>query len=76
MPAQELRPGDALESAFRYPEGYVPPDLSDAPQLGPVRVTRVEPAGAGEVMRGTVRDTHVLVRHGRHPLRPVTRSGG
>ena len=57
--AEELRPGDPLETAFRYPGDYAPPDAS-----GPVRQTiairAVEPAGEGRVWAGTVRDTHTL----------------
>jgi hypothetical protein len=58
--AERLAPGDALETAFRYPEGYAPPDLSGAEPSAPIRVARVEAAGEGEVMTGTVRDTHAL----------------
>jgi len=57
--AAQLAPGDDLETAFRYPEGYAPPDVPSAASA-PIRVVRVEPAGEGEVMTGTVRDTHVL----------------
>ena len=57
--AEELRPGDPLETAFRYPGDYAPPDAS-----GPVRQTiavrAFEPAGEGRVWAGTVRDTHTL----------------
>ena len=60
VPAEQLAAGDALETAFRYPEGYVPPDLTGAAANAPIRVVRVEPAGEGEVMTGTVRDTHAL----------------
>ena len=60
VPAEQLAAGDALETAFRYPEGYVPPDLAGAAASAPIRVVRVEPAGEGEVMTGTVRDTHAL----------------
>jgi hypothetical protein len=56
--AGDLAPGDDLETAFRYPEGYSPPDV-DATSA-PIRVVRVEAAGEGEVMTGTVRDTHAL----------------
>jgi hypothetical protein len=58
--AAELISGDGLETAFRYPEGYSPPDLVGVDPNAPIRVVRVEPAGAGEVMTGTVRDTHAL----------------
>jgi hypothetical protein len=60
VPADVLAPGDGLETAFRYPEGYAPPDASGAGPSEPVRVVRVDPAGDGEVMTGTVRDTHAL----------------
>jgi hypothetical protein len=60
VPAARLAPGDELETAFRYPEGYAPPDLPGAEPGAPIRVVRVEPAGEGEVMTGTVRDTHAL----------------
>lgn len=60
VPAEELAPGDALETAFAYPPGYAPPDLADARLGGPIRVLRIESAGEGEVMRGTVRETHSL----------------
>jgi hypothetical protein len=58
--AERLAPGDGLETAFRYPEGYAPPDVPGAEPSAPIRVVRVEPAGDGEVMTGTVRDTHAL----------------
>jgi hypothetical protein len=58
--AEDLRPGDLLETAFQYPEGYTPPDLPDAPSATAIAVRRVEPAGEGEVMSGTVRDTHAF----------------
>jgi len=58
--AARLTPGDALETAFNYPEGYRPPD-ADAPQIGGTIVVRaIEPAGEGQVLAGTVRDTHTL----------------
>jgi hypothetical protein len=59
VPAERLRPGDQLETAFRYPGDYAPPDAS-----GPVRqaiaVSAVEPAGEGQVWAGTVRETHTF----------------
>lgn len=58
--AADLRAGDRLETAFGYPAGYVPPDVPQTPPAGPIAVARVEPAGDGMVMTGTVRDTHVL----------------
>ncbi len=60
VPASSLQPGDALETAFTYPEGYVSPELPNEPPARPVAVRSVEPAGEGEVMYGTVRDTHAL----------------
>lgn len=60
VPAGQLAAGDDLETAFRYPEGYTPPDVSAPDASAPIRVVRVEPAGEGEVMTGTVRDTHAL----------------
>ncbi len=60
VPAVELMAGDGLETAFRYPAGYAPPDLEGAEASAPISVVRVEPAGEGEVMTGTVRDTHAL----------------
>ena len=52
--------GDALETAFRYPEGYLPTGVDAVPDAWGVHVTGVEPAGEGTVMFGTVRDTHRL----------------
>jgi hypothetical protein len=61
VPAARLAPGDLLETAYRYPEGYVPPDLPPGTAVSTsVQVVRVEPAGEGEVMTGMVRDTHAL----------------
>jgi hypothetical protein len=60
VPAQALRPGDLLETAYRYPDGYLPPDAT-APLRGPsIAVRATEAAGEGPVMTGTVRDTHAL----------------
>jgi hypothetical protein len=60
VPAERLAAGDRLETAFHYPEGYWPPDAS-GPQIGTaVAVRAVEPAGEGQVLTGTVRDTHAL----------------
>lgn len=58
--AEALREGALLESAFQYPEGYVPHGLTDVPAAWGVRVARVEDAGSETVMTGTVRDTHRL----------------
>ena len=61
VPAAELVAGDSLETAYRYPEGYVPSDLpADVAVSTAIQVVRVEPVGEGEVMTGTVRDTHAL----------------
>jgi hypothetical protein len=59
VPAAELAPGDLLETAFHFREGYVPPDAV-APVGPAITVRAVEPAGEGQVLTGTVRDTHVL----------------
>lgn len=58
--AEDLRPGDALETAFRYPDGYLPAGMASAPGAWGIAVAAVEDAGAGPVMFGTVRDTHRL----------------
>ena len=58
--AERLAAGDGLDTAFRYPEGYAPPDVPGAGPSAPVTVVRVDAAGDGEVMTGTVRDTHAL----------------
>jgi hypothetical protein len=58
--AADLQPGDRLETAFRYPDGYQPTGVAPAPHNWGVSVARVEPAGEGAVMTGTVRDTHAL----------------
>ncbi len=59
VPAAELRPGDLLETAFRYPDGYVPPDVT-RPVRAAIGVRAIEAAGEGPVWAGTVRDTHAL----------------
>ncbi|HXJ34747.1 MAG TPA: hypothetical protein VMS22_12005 [Candidatus Eisenbacteria bacterium] len=58
--AADLAPGDHLETAFRYPDGYAPPDVGAAPHAWGISVRAVEPAGEGPVMTGMVRDTHAL----------------
>ncbi len=58
--AADLRAGDALETAFHYPDGYAPPADAAAPHAWGISVRAVEPAGEGPVMTGTVRDTHAL----------------
>jgi hypothetical protein len=60
VPAIELAPGDVLETAFHYPSGYTPPDVATPIATNAIAVRAVEPAGAGEVMTGSVRDTHTL----------------
>jgi len=57
--AARLAPGDLLESAFRYPDGYQPGGV-EAPSAWGIHVAAVEPAGQGAVMFGTVRDVHRL----------------
>jgi hypothetical protein len=59
VPAAALRPGDALETAFRYRPDYAPADPV-RPVRNAIAVRSVEPAGEGPVMTGTVRDTHAL----------------
>jgi hypothetical protein len=58
VPASGLAPGDALETAFQYPEGYHAPTADAAPSAWGVHVVRIEPAGEGSVMSGSVHDTH------------------
>jgi hypothetical protein len=58
--AAALGPGDLLETAFQYPDGYVPPDATGMRPHRAIAVARVEPAGTGRVFTGTVRDTHAL----------------
>lgn len=58
VPAASLAPGDVLETAFQYPEGYRVSTADAAPSAWGVHVVRVEPAGEGSVMSGSVRDTH------------------
>ena len=58
--AADLVAGDRLETAFRYPDGYLPAGVGAAPHAWGVSVRAVEPAGDGPVMSGTVRDTHAL----------------
>jgi hypothetical protein len=60
VPAAALQPGEALATAFRYPDGYLPAGMEAAPAAWGVRVVGVEDAGTGPVMFGTVRDTHRL----------------
>src|SRR5262245_41075396 len=59
VPAESLAAGDRLETAFAYPDGYVPSDAS-RPVHDAISVRAVEPAGEGQVWTGTVRETHML----------------
>lgn len=58
--AGDLAPGDLLETAFHYPEGYWPTDPASPTPRMHVAVRAVEPAGEGPVLFGTVRDTHTM----------------
>jgi hypothetical protein len=58
VPAIALAAGDALETAFQYPDGYRPETAAESPSAWGVHVVRVERAGEGSVMFGSVRDTH------------------
>lgn len=58
--AGELAPGDLLETAFHYPEGYWPPDPAIPTPRAHIAVRSVEAAGEGPVLFGTVRDTHTM----------------
>jgi len=58
--AEALAPGDLLETAFHYPEGYWPPDPANPTPRIHVAVRAVESAGEGPVLYGTVRDTHTM----------------
>jgi hypothetical protein len=58
--AGDLQPGDALETAYRYPDGYLPTDMEAVPAAWGIKVSGVEDAGTGAVMFGTVHDTHRL----------------
>jgi hypothetical protein len=60
VPAERLSPGDVLDTAFDYPGGYVPPDAPGTQPARGIAVRAVEEAGEGDVMTGTVRDTHAL----------------
>jgi hypothetical protein len=60
VPAERLAAGDLLETAFYYPEGYQPPDAARPVPRQQIAVARVEAAGEGPVLYGTVRGTHAL----------------
>jgi hypothetical protein len=59
VPAGRLVSGDRLETAFKYVDGYTPPDPV-RPVATAIAVRAVERAGDGQVWSGTVRDTHTL----------------
>ena len=58
--ARLLQPGDTLETAYHYPAGYVPSGVTGSMRGTSIAVVSVEPAGEGEILTGTVRDTHVM----------------
>ena len=60
VPAHRLAPGDLLETAFGYPDGYAPPDAARPCRGRATAVRAVEAAGTGTVLTGTVRETHAL----------------
>lgn len=60
VPADRLQVGDLLETAFHYREGYVPEGATRPIRAIATAVQAVEPAGTGQVLTGTVRDTHKL----------------
>src|ERR1051325_6827564 len=43
VPAAKLAPGDVLETAFHYPQGYTPPDVDAAIATNAIAVRAVEP---------------------------------
>src|SRR5438552_3263761 len=51
VPAARLRPGDQLETAFRYPGDYAPPDAT-TPVRQTIAVRAIEPAGGHVHRRG------------------------
>ncbi len=60
VPAERLKAGDLLETAFHYREAYVPEGATRPVRATATAVRTVEPAGTGPVLTGTVRDTHTL----------------
>lgn len=57
-PASALAPGDAVEPAWDYRDGYAPPDLSDRrPADGTLRVAAVAADGEAEVFSAPIRET-------------------
>ncbi|MBI2963977.1 MAG: hypothetical protein HYY35_09505 [Deltaproteobacteria bacterium] len=57
-PASAIRPGDALEPAWDYRDGYVPPDLDGRrPADGTLRVAAVAPDGEAETFSAPIRET-------------------
>ena len=59
VPAERLVPGDRLETAFKYVDGYMPPNPT-RPVAPAIAVRAVEAAGEGQVWSGTIRDTHAF----------------
>lgn len=56
--AASLVPGDAVEPAWDYRDGYAPPDLSGRrPADGTLRVAAVAPDGDAEVFSAPIRET-------------------
>ena len=71
VPAAELVAGDSLETAYRYPEGYAPPDLP-----ADVAVSTAIAGGAGRAGgrgRGHDRDGARHARPVPHRRRPLWR---
>jgi hypothetical protein len=56
--ASELRPGDALEPSWDYPDGYRPPDVPERrPADGALLVSSVSPEGEAETFSAPIRET-------------------
>lgn len=57
-PAAVIRPGEALEPAWDYRDGYVPPDLEGRrPADGTLRVASVAADGEAETFSAPIRET-------------------
>lgn len=57
-PASVIQPGDSLEPAWDYREGYAPPDLEGRrPADGTLRVASVVPDGEAETFSAPIRET-------------------
>ena len=58
--AAALAPGEALDTSYHFPPGYVfrRTDGSEETSIGAVRVAAVEDAGTADVFGGVVRETH------------------